>query len=49
MQNNIDKTSFFNKPQGPQNMWLFLHYGFKAKRSGELRTPIVFMHFFERL
>ena len=26
-------------------MWLFLRYGFKAKRSGELRTPIVFMHF----
>ena len=28
-------------------MWLFLRYGFKVKRSGELRTPIVFMHFFK--
>jgi hypothetical protein len=26
-----------------------LRYGFKAKRSGELRTPIVFDAFFENL
>jgi len=36
VQNNIGETSFFNNPQGPQNMWLFLCHGFRAARGDRI-------------
>ena len=35
-----------NKPQGPQNMWLFLCHEFKVARSGAWSTTIIFLCIF---
>lgn len=36
MQKNNGETSFFNNPQGPQNMWLFLCHGFRVARGDRI-------------